>query len=89
MDRITNMPKYTVDVACFFCFTPNRVQVGVDFYETRAFYTCHSCKKAVSLHISQTNLIPLPTDMTNKHEEKHLIPKIQSNSIQIGEPIDA
>ena len=50
------MANTTVDVACFYCFAPNRVGVGVEFYESRAFYTCHACKRPVSLHITQTPL---------------------------------
>jgi len=72
------MAKHTVDVACFFCFTPNRVQIGVGFYEQRAFYKCHSCGKASSLHITQKNLLT---------GESNDVGRAQVNSIQTGEPI--
>ena len=50
------MAKYTVDVACFHCHTPNRVQIGVEFYEAKAWYVCHSCKRSAEVRITQKNL---------------------------------
>ena len=73
------MAKYTVDVACFFCFTPNRVQIGVEFYEQRAFYICHNCGRSVSLHITQTSLLIPGSD--------NITQRMQKDNIQTGEPI--
>lgn len=70
------MAKYTVDVACYFCHTPNRVQVGADFYEQRAFYACCCCNKAVSLHITQS---PLGTQDNTNIQIGHPIEEVNSN----------
>ena len=64
----------TIDVSCFFCHTPNRVQIGTDFYEARAWYICYACKRHVSIHVTQTALLP------------HL-PDSSLSDIQIGEEI--
>jgi uncharacterized CHY-type Zn-finger protein len=56
--------KNTVDVACYHCHTPNRIGIGVEFYEQRAFYRCCKCGKSSSLHIKQQSLeAELPYDI--------------------------
>lgn len=57
--------KSNVTVSCFHCHTKNVIFLNADFYEARAFYECHSCHKASSVHLIQCTLDVPDNDMTS------------------------